>query len=227
MTLVFKSVIAIVIVIVIVIVVVVVIVLVGIIVVERRAFFSRTNIPFSHSALLFSQSICGPLAVQSIQDLIVTWYTFSSFGFAKRLLTWLNLKTRKVLRRLRAVHKLDRSITPFTVRNVDEAIRASKNSSAVGPDGLTAIHLKHLGHFALTYLTELFNLSIRHADIPAMWKAAIIVPILKPDKSADQNLSYRPILLLQRFWNACYVQRLEWRFQKQSLSMDMLPATQL
>jgi hypothetical protein len=94
------------------------------------------------------------------------------------------------------VHKLDTTLAPFTVRNVDEAIRASKNSSAVGPDGLTAIHLKHLGHYALRYRTELFNLSICYAEIPAIWKSAIIVPILKPGKSPDQNLSYRPISLL-------------------------------
>jgi hypothetical protein len=64
-----------------------------------------------------------------------------------------NPKTRKVLRNLRSKHKLDSDLIPFTVQNVDFAIRASKNSTAVGPDGLTAIHLKHLGQHALAFLT--------------------------------------------------------------------------
>jgi hypothetical protein len=47
----------------------------------------------------------------------------------------------------------------------------------------------------LAFLTQLFNLSILHADIPAIWKSALIVPILKPGKPADQGSSYRPISL--------------------------------
>ena len=39
-------------------------------------------------------------------------------------------------------------------------------------------------------------MSVRRADIPSIWKKAVIVPVPKPGKSADQGLSYRPILLL-------------------------------
>ena len=76
------------------------------------------------------------------------------------------------------------------------AIKASKNLTAAGPTGLTMLHLKHLGVFGIRYLTHLFNLSVQNADIPSIWKSALIVPILKPGKPADRAGSYRPISLL-------------------------------
>jgi hypothetical protein len=103
---------------------------------------------------------------------------------------------RKVRRSLLARHKLDSNFTPFLPLATRDAINAAKNSTATGPDGLTAIHLKHLGPRGIIYLTSLFNLSVGGADLPAMWKAAIVVPILKPGKPADVGSSYRPISLL-------------------------------
>jgi hypothetical protein len=100
-----------------------------------------------------------------------------------------------VLHQLRKKHKLDINLTSFTISDVEQAIRVSRNSTAVGPDGLTAIHLKNIGPRGLANLTQLFNLSTRHAELPAIWKAAIIVLILKPGKPAYQGSSYRPISL--------------------------------
>jgi hypothetical protein len=77
-----------------------------------------------------------------------------------------------------------------------DAINASKISSVTGPDGLTSIHLKHLGHQSVEFFTNLFNLSVGNADLPAMWKAALIVRVLKPGKPANVGSSYRPISLL-------------------------------
>jgi hypothetical protein len=105
-------------------------------------------------------------------------------------------QAQKVNRALKAKHKLDQSYSPFTEADTRSAIWASKNSSAVGPDGFTAVHLKHIGPCAIRYLTKLYNLSVVNADIPAIWKAAVIVPVLKPGKSANEGASYRPILLL-------------------------------
>jgi hypothetical protein len=105
-------------------------------------------------------------------------------------------RTRKVICSLKAKHKLDTTFAPFTSTDTLKAINAAKSSSATGPDGLTVIHLKQLGHYGLAYLTALFNLSASKADLPAIWKPAVIVPVLKPGKSADSGSSYRPILLL-------------------------------
>ena len=76
------------------------------------------------------------------------------------------------------------------------AIKASKNSSATGPDGLTAIHLKHLGPKAIAFLTSLFNLLVSKSDIASIWKAALTLPVIKPGKVSGKSISYHPISLL-------------------------------
>jgi hypothetical protein len=76
------------------------------------------------------------------------------------------------------------------------AIQKSSSSTARGPDGLCSLHLKYLGPAGIVYLTDVFNLSIKDNVIPAVWKAALDVPVLKPEKPADQGASYRPISLV-------------------------------
>jgi hypothetical protein len=56
--------------------------------------------------------------------------------------------------------------------------------------------LKHIGPRAINFLTTLFNISVSKAELPAIWKAAVIVPIQKPGKPADLGPSCRPISLL-------------------------------
>ena len=88
------------------------------------------------------------------------------------------------------------TFSPFSERDVVKAITKAKASTALGPDGLTTVHLKNLGPRGVRFLTSLFNLSIAHADIPALWKTANIIPLPKPGKPPSNSLSYRPISLL-------------------------------
>ena len=103
---------------------------------------------------------------------------------------------RKIIKDLKINHPIDASYKPFTAAEVADAIRQSSSSTASGPDGITHLHLKHVGPKALQYLTDLYNLSVSKADIPAIWKEAVIVPILKPGKPVEVSSSYRPISLL-------------------------------
>ena len=105
-------------------------------------------------------------------------------------------ETRKIIRDLEKKHPLDHSFRPFSSDEVTAAIQASKNSTAVGPDGLSPWHYKHIGPRAIQYLTDTFNLSVANAEIPVIWKTARIIPVLKPGKPADKGVSYRPISLL-------------------------------
>ena len=107
-----------------------------------------------------------------------------------------NPTTRKLLRRIHNHYHLDHHHSPFTTTQVYNAIKASNNSTAPSADSLTIHQLKHLGPLGIRYLTSLFNLSFQHANLPAIWKHAIILPILKPGKPKDQGTSYRPISLL-------------------------------
>jgi hypothetical protein len=104
--------------------------------------------------------------------------------------------SRCVLKQLKKKHSLDKTFTPFTDALTKQAILKSFNSTALGLDGLTSIHLKFLGPLAITYLSNLFNLSLTLADILAVWKKAHIVPIPKPGKPANLSTGYRPISLL-------------------------------
>jgi hypothetical protein len=77
-------------------------------------------------------------------------------------------QARRVKRSLGKKHKINTSYKPFTSADTRKAISVSKCSSAVGPDGLTAVYLKHIGPRGLAYLTHLFNLSVSNADLPAI-----------------------------------------------------------
>ena len=102
-------------------------------------------------------------------------------------------------RRLRRIIKrrpLDHSLLLFTPVQVREAIMASGNSTAHGPDHLNILHLKQLGPTGISYLCSLFNLSLASADIPSIWKQSIIIALLKAGKPASLGTSYRPISLL-------------------------------
>ena len=107
-----------------------------------------------------------------------------------------NRASRQIYRGLKVNNPLDRSLSMFSEADVKGAISRSKNSTAAGPNGLTILHLKHLGPVGIRFLTHLFNLSVRGAELPAIWKAAHVVPVLKPGKASDQAASYRPVSLL-------------------------------
>ena len=77
---------------------------------------------------------------------------------------------RKVVRD----HPLDHNIPGFSTNMVVQAIKACSNSIATGPNGLTMLHIKHLGSRSISYLTHLYTLSLRHADIPSIWKQATL-----------------------------------------------------
>ena len=114
---------------------------------------------------------------------------------------------------LRKIRELKMEYREFTEKMVDNAIRDSKKSKALGPDKIAPIHLHHIGPIALTYLTELINRSVRSANIPNIWKIGRVIPLHKPGKPADEAKSFRPIallspiakiiekLLLNDFWN--------------------------
>ena len=107
-----------------------------------------------------------------------------------------NPETRRLIRHIRSRHRLDHSVRPFTVDQLKAALLDSGSSTAPSPDGLTILQLKHLGPLGLRYLCKLYNLSYAESRLPAIWKHAIVLPLLKPGKLKEQGTSYRPISLL-------------------------------
>ena len=84
----------------------------------------------------------------------------------------------------------------FTTDQTTEAIKKAKPSKALGPDGISTLHLKHLGENGIKYLTQIFNISTSTSTIPEIWKTSAIIPLLKPKKPAEESTSYRPVSLL-------------------------------
>ena len=75
-----------------------------------------------------------------------------------------NKLNRKVNRRTRKYPLTDAPlISPETVTT---AIKKSRSSKAVGPDGMCSLHLKALGPHGINYLTAIFNLSLSTCTIP-------------------------------------------------------------
>ena len=103
-------------------------------------------------------------------------------------------QSRKVRRHLKK--KPTEPPINITEAQTREAIKASKNSKALGPDEISPIMLKHLGPNGIRYLTKIYNNSVNTATIPAIWKTGRIIPLLKPGKPVDEGKSYRPISLL-------------------------------
>ena len=65
-----------------------------------------------------------------------------------------------LIRDLHRHHHVDPSYRPFDERGVAAAIRKADSSTNQGSDGLTVLHLCHLGEHGLTFLKEVFNLSV-------------------------------------------------------------------
>ena len=86
--------------------------------------------------------------------------------------------------------------TIFSPQQTFEVIKKSKNSKAIGPDGMSPMMLKKLGPRAISYITEIFNDVLKTSITPPIWKTGRIIPLLKPGKPADEGKSYRPVSLL-------------------------------
>ena len=105
-----------------------------------------------------------------------------------------NMSKRQLKRQF---HQLPLTGTPsFTSADTKEATRLAKSSTAIGPDGVSTLHLKKLAHGALNYHTNIFNLSISTGQIPEIWHKSIIIPILEPGKDNNIGKNWRPISLL-------------------------------
>lgn len=87
---------------------------------------------------------------------------------------------------------------PFKIFELTEAIKTLKSSTP----GFDHLHNEMLKHMPLDYCKwalDIINLSFDSSIVPSDWKKTIILPILKPNKTAQDPSSYRPISLLPCF----------------------------
>ena len=83
----------------------------------------------------------------------------------------------------------------FTIEELNKVINKMKRK-APGNDEVVIDQFKDLGYGGKLKLLEIANEIYQSGIFPEIWKQAIVVPILKKDKAANDPASYRPISLL-------------------------------
>ena len=83
---------------------------------------------------------------------------------------------------------------PFTLVELRSAISSLRKVSE-GPDKIHNEMLRHLPDAAVEALLGAFNRLWEGGEFPRSWRDATVIPILKPGKSGDDPLHYRPISL--------------------------------
>ena len=85
---------------------------------------------------------------------------------------------------------------PITFEELEEAIKNIKSKKkATGSDPLNYLMISHLPKNQKMTLLALYNKCLTTGQVPAKWKEAQVITLLKPGKPASSPSSYRPISL--------------------------------
>ncbi|GFS61172.1 hypothetical protein TNCV_3104411 [Trichonephila clavipes] len=83
----------------------------------------------------------------------------------------------------------------FQVAELNNAIKTFDPTTSPDPDGILELMIVGLRNTAKLFLLNLFNQSWALGKLPLEWKRAIVVPIFKPGKEADNSENFRPMSL--------------------------------
>ena len=81
------------------------------------------------------------------------------------------------------------------IKTVKKCIRSLSSTNAIGDDGIPVAFWKAAVPLAVP-LMHLCNASIKHGKVPKAFKSAVLHPIQKRGKSAEELASYRPVAVL-------------------------------
>ena len=87
------------------------------------------------------------------------------------------------------------SCTSIKMSELLSAIQKMKRKEVAGPNDISPTFLKSLGPLALQELLSIFNALFHQSDCPRIWRAAIIIPLLKAGKLLNDVSSLRTISL--------------------------------
>jgi hypothetical protein len=107
----------------------------------------------------------------------------------------------------------------LTLNELELATKKNK-SKAMGPDLIHNEMIKNLSPNNKKNVLLLFNALYSNAFVPDAWKKAIVIPLPKPDKPADDANSYRPISLTSCFckiFERIITNRLSWFVEHHNL----------
>ena len=107
----------------------------------------------------------------------------------------------------------------FTKTELEAALHSLKNSMP-GLDEVHNLFLKNMPENYKIFLLSLFNKSWRQENVPHRWKEAILYPLVKPGKNAEELEAYRPISMLSsigKVMEKMVVERLRYIVEKEHL----------
>lgn len=115
-------------------------------------------------------------------------------------------------------------VAPFSFDDLRFATSETDDNKSPGPDGILIEFIKHMNVAAVETLLKFLNIVLANG-IPAIWRKAIVVPILKPEKPPESLSSYRPIALTSILCKV-YEKMLMIRLNKQLRVLKVLDCAQ-
>ena len=110
------------------------------------------------------------------------------------------------------------------MQELKEAVKKTKAKKQPGPDAIFPEIAKRLGPLMKKKLFDFYNnVWQRKYSIPAEWKKAVVIPILKPIKPAGEINRYQPISLssvLGKIMERMIIARLNWYLVTQLLTLE-------
>ncbi|GIY06574.1 putative RNA-directed DNA polymerase from transposon BS [Caerostris darwini] len=114
-------------------------------------------------------------------------------------------------------------ITPFTLEELRLAIEGQRVKKSPGEDNIHVEFLKHMSDTVKNTLLCIFNRIWKTGLVPAQWKRAVVIPILKKNKDPKQLSSYRPISLTSIIGNTMknlILNGLNWYLEDRNLIVN-------
>lgn len=89
-----------------------------------------------------------------------------------------------------------KNIKPFSMEELQTATESIRLDKSPGTDGIFSEFILNIDFNAMIVLLLFFNFVLFNG-IPSIWRKALIIPILKPEKVANELKSYRPKFILR------------------------------
>lgn len=105
-------------------------------------------------------------------------------------------------------------------KEIAQEIKMLNSKKSPGIDLITVQMIKELPPKGIIKLTHLFNAAFRLKHVPAQWKIAEVIAILKPGKPPEEVSSHRPISLLPviaKLFERIFLKRLKTIIDKKML----------
>lgn len=86
--------------------------------------------------------------------------------------------------------------TPFSIQEIETALKKTKTQKAACFDGIYPEFLKFTGAYTRRWLAEFYSDILEKCHLPKQFKRAKVIALLKPGKEGKEATDFRPVSLL-------------------------------